>query len=322
MKFLNYAFAFVIIVSIGMLYDKYLKKYDIDSKESHDKLIEHYLLNGDSKKDNKPILWIHSKNEVNSRNWLSFYSRNTKNVNQGYLEMCINTIMKHCSGSFKVCLIDDDSFSKLLPSWGIDLNKISEPIKSHVRQFAFIKLLYKYGGMCIPNSTIMMKDIKPLMEMFLNKKDFFAVESLSRNKSADTLKFIPSSQIMGAKKESEILKKLIEYSQIQISTDNTSEMDFLGNFNLKLFEMYKHNEIDVINAKLFGIKDKNDKEVLIEDLLSSSPIQFSNDYYCIVIPKDELLKRTKFNWFVRLNKEQIIETDNNISNHLVYSLKK
>ena len=168
----------------------------------------------------------------------------------------------------------------------------------------------------------MMRDIKPLMDMFLNKKDFFAVESLSRNKSADTLKFIPGSQIMGAKKESDSLKKLIEYSQIQISTDNTNEMDFLGNFDFKLFEMYKQNEIDVVNANLFGIKDQNGKEVLIEDLLSSSPIKFSNNCYCIVIPKDELLKRTKFNWFVKLNKEQIIETDNNISNHLVHSLNK
>ena len=66
MKILNYAFAFVIIVSIGMLYDKYLKKYDIDSKETHNKLIEHYLLNGNSKKDNKPILWIHIPYKINN----------------------------------------------------------------------------------------------------------------------------------------------------------------------------------------------------------------------------------------------------------------
>ena len=46
------------------------------------------------------------------------------------------------------------------------------------------------------------------------------------------------------------------------------------------------------------------------------------DCYCIVIPKDELLKRTKYNWFVRLNKNQIINSDNNISNFLMYSLQK
>ena len=322
MKILNYIFAFVIIVSIGMLYDKYLKKYDIDSKESHDKLIQYYLLNGESKKNNKPILWVHSKNEINSRNWLSFSSRNSKEVNQGYIEMCINTITKHCSKSFKICLINDESFSRLLPNWGIELNKLAEPIKSSVRQLAFTKLLHKYGGLCIPNSTIMLKDPKPLMDVFLMDKDFFAVETLSRNKSADTLKFVPSANIMGARQNSETLDTLIQYSQIQISTDNTDEKNFLGNFNIKLFDMYKKNEINVINAKQFGMKDRDNNEILIEDLLSSSPIRLVSDCYCIVIPKDELLKRTKFNWFVRLNKSQIIESDNNISNYLVYSLKK
>lgn len=322
MKVVNYMFAFVIIVSIGMLYDKYLKKYDVDSKEAHDKLIQYYLLNGESKKDEKPVLWIHSENEINSRNWLSFSSRNTKMVNQGYVELCIGSIVKHCSQSFKICLINDESFSRLMPEWNIDITHLSDPIKSHVRRYALIKLLYKYGGMCLPNSTIVLKDLKPIMEMFLNDKDFFAVESLSKTKSADTLKFIPDINIVGARKGSESLKHLIEYSQQQISTDNTAEMDFLGKFNIELFDMYNKNEINVINAKLFGRKDKDNKEVLLEDLMSSLPIQMSVNCYCVVIPNKELLKRTKYNWFVRLNKQQIMESDNNISNFLVISLNQ
>lgn len=320
MKIVNYLFAFVIITSIGMLYDRYLKKYDLDSTENHEKLIKHYLLNDG--KNNKPILWIHTKNEINARNWLTFNSRNTKEVNQGYIEMCINSIMKHCSNSFKICLINDESFSKLLPTWAIDLNKLADPIKSHVRQLAFVKLLHSYGGLCLPNSTIVLKDLKPLMDTFLGDKDFFAVESLSRNKSADLLKFIPTVNIMGAYKHSTAAKQLLEYTQIQISNDNTSEMDFVGNLDIKLLDMFKKNEINVMDAKLFGIKDRNDKEVLIDDLMSSLPIKLSDDCYCIVIPKDELLKRTKYNWFVRLNKNQIIKADNNISNYLVYSLQQ
>ena len=320
MKIVNYLFAFVIITSIGMLYDRYLKKYDLDNTENHEKLIKHYLLNDG--KNNKPILWIHTKNEINARNWLTFNSRNTKEVNQGYIEMCINSIMKHCSNSFKICLINDESFSKLLPTWAIDLNKLADPIKSHVRQLAFVKLLHSYGGLCLPNSTIVLKDLKPLMDTFLGDKDFFAVESLSRNKSADLLKFIPTVNIMGAYKHSTAAKQLLEYTQIQISNDNTSEMDFVGNLDIKLLDMFKKNEINVMDAKLFGIKDRNDKEVLIDDLMSSLPIKLSDDCYCIVIPKDELLKRTKYNWFVRLNKNQIIKADNNISNYLVYSLQQ
>lgn len=320
MKIVNYFFAFVIITSIGVLYDKYLKKYDIDGKENHEKLIKHYLLN--EGKNNKPILWVHSKNEINARKWLSFNSRNTKEVNQGYIEMCINSIMKHCAQSFKVCLINDESFSKLLPTWGIDLNKLADPIKSHVRQLAVLKLIHAYGGMYLPNSTIVLKDLKPIMDTFLEDKDSFVVEGLSKNKSADLLKFIPSFTTIGAKKNSESIKELMEYMQIQISQDNTNEMDIVGNLDVKLLDMYKTNKINVMDGKLFGIKDKHDKEIVLDHLMSSLPVQLSKECFCIVIPKDELLNRTKHNWFVRLNKNQIIKSDNNISNHLIYSLQK
>ena len=62
-----------------MLYDRYLKKYDLDSTENNEKLIKHYLLNDGT--NNKPILWVHTKNEINGRNWISFNSRNSKEVN-------------------------------------------------------------------------------------------------------------------------------------------------------------------------------------------------------------------------------------------------
>jgi len=319
MKIINYFFAFIIITSIGVMYDRHLKKYDIDSTENNDKLIKRYLLNGDEK-DGKPILWVHTKNEINSRNWFSFSSRNSKEVNQGYIGMCVNSIMKHCSNSFKICLINDESFSKLLPTWAIDLNKLADPIKSHLRTFAFMKLLHKYGGMCLPNSTIVFKDLRPLMDMFLSKSDCFAVESLSRNKSADTLKFLPSTKIMGSVKGSKSLEQIIEHMQIQISTDSTNAMDFLGDSNIKLFDMFKRNEINVISGKLFGIKDRDNKEILLEHLMSSEPIKLSPECYCMVVPKEELLKRRKYNWYVRLDKTQIVNTDNNISNHLSYSL--
>ena len=93
MKIVNYLFAFIIITSIGILYDKYLKKYDIDSKETHEKLIKHYLLNDGN--NDKPILWVHTKNEINARKWLSFNSRNTKEVNQNYRKYIIILRLNH-----------------------------------------------------------------------------------------------------------------------------------------------------------------------------------------------------------------------------------
>ena len=58
---------------------------------------------------------IHTNYDVNTRNWLDFKSRNTKNLNQMYLEMCVESIVKFCSKSFNVCLINDDSFWEFDP---------------------------------------------------------------------------------------------------------------------------------------------------------------------------------------------------------------
>ena len=69
-------------------------------------LVRKYLLNESDSLDGKPFLWIHTKHKINARNWQSFYSRNSKRLNQPYKDLCVESIVNHCSDSFKICLID------------------------------------------------------------------------------------------------------------------------------------------------------------------------------------------------------------------------
>ena len=78
---------------------------------------------------NKPLLWIHVDYKQNARNWLSFYSRNTTNLNQAYQYLTIKSIIDKCSDHFNVCIIDDTTFHKIIPGWTIQMNNISDPIK-------------------------------------------------------------------------------------------------------------------------------------------------------------------------------------------------
>ena len=142
MNLTNYVLTFIALTTVGILYDKYSKKYDLNNEERDVNLIKKYLLNENNVLvEEKPILWIHSSTEVNSRNWKNFKSRNNNNLNQTYLVLCVETAIKHCSESFNVCLINDDSFEKLLPKWNINLNGLSDPIKSHVRTLGILKLM-------------------------------------------------------------------------------------------------------------------------------------------------------------------------------------
>ena len=86
MQIVNYIMYFIALTAVGMLYDRYNRKFNNFDEVKQYELIKKYLLNESSlASSKKPILWIHSKYDVNARNWESFYSRNTQKINQPYI---------------------------------------------------------------------------------------------------------------------------------------------------------------------------------------------------------------------------------------------
>ena len=142
---------------IGNSYKNYVNK---DTTNYEYDMIKEYLLNDSPLYGmNKPKLWIHSKYEINSRKWLDFQSRNTTNLNQPYLHITIQSIINNCSDDFHICLIDDKTFSKLLPGWDIDLPNVADPMKSDLRDIALLKIIHTYGGMIVPDSFLCSKNL-------------------------------------------------------------------------------------------------------------------------------------------------------------------
>jgi hypothetical protein len=56
---------------------------------------------------------------------------------------------------------------------------------------------------------------------------------------------------------------------------------------------------------------------MLERLMNNSFINFADDIYGVYVPADDLLKRTKYNWFVRLSPEQVLESDTIIGKQLL-----
>ena len=116
-----YLFAFGIIAIAGFM--GMHSKQAFSSSNDEYALIQKYLLNESPLYGfNKPKLWIHSTYEVNSRHWKSFQSRNTTDLNQPYIYLTIQSIIQHCSDDFYICIIDNNSFNKLLPNLKFDVN--------------------------------------------------------------------------------------------------------------------------------------------------------------------------------------------------------
>mgnify|MGYP001317080850 CR=1 FL=1 len=323
MNITNYILTFIALTTVGILYDKYSKKYDLNNEERDVNLIKKYLLNENNVLvEEKPILWIHSSTEVNSRNWKNFKSRNNNNLNQTYLVLCIETAIKHCSESFNVCLINDDSFEKLLPKWNINLNGLSDPIKSHVRTLGILKLMYNYGGMLIPNSMIVLKDLNELRSELLTSNKLLAGEFLTRNNISSKSQFFPSHKLLCCNKNNDVIFNLINKMQVLISKDNTADMDFTGELDREIYKECIRGNVQLIDGKALGVKTNDNEVILIDDLVGNSYLDINSDFHGLYIPSDELLKRTKLNWFVRLERSEILRSNTNIGKYLLLSLGK
>lgn len=320
-----FAFIFIILILL-YLYQRYQSKLDREHSLDDYTFIQKYLLSDNIeaklKKYSKPILWIYINYEYNSRKWSSFGSRSSTDLNQPYLYLTVKSIIQKCDNSFHICLIDDNSFMKLLPKWKIDMNIISDPIKSYMIDLGITKLIHKYGGMRIPPSFICMKNLASLYDEGTKNDNPFFCEIVNRNVSSTYNDFCPSLDFMGANKDNPIIRDLINFMEKEISQDYTDEIKFLGSFD-KWCQYYKNQrKINIIDGSFIGTKTRNNKQILIDDLLTNNYIEISKNIYGIYIPERELMKRLNYNWFLRMSPEQVLKGNMIISKYLLLANQK
>ena len=216
MAYKNYILAIVVLAVVGYFGDSLKKYLSGDPKDEYD-MVKQYLLNDSPLYGyNRPKLWIHSKYEYNSRKWKSFYSRSSYDLNQPYIHLTIKSIINHCGDDFNVCLIDDATFSKLIPGWDADLSKMCEPMKSHMREIGMAQLLYYYGGMVVPNSFVCCRNLIDLYQDGLGDKgeQFFVSERPNKHEEfihTQRRRYMPDVYFMGANKRNGVVKEYVDF---------------------------------------------------------------------------------------------------------------
>lgn len=322
-KMNQYLMMFGIVVICSYIGNRLNQSFQ--NKDEYD-LIKKYLLNESPLYGfNRPKIWIHSKYEVNSRKWKDFYSRNTTDLNQPYIHLTIKTIINHCGNDFNICLIDDDTFSKLIPSWDIDLTNVAEPMKSQYRELGMMQLLYYYGGMVLPNSTICLKNLKDFYNEGILGNKPFVCENINRCvnllKQKQKLLFTPDISFMGAPKNDETIKELIEFMKKTYSSPHfSSETDFLGVTSQWCIEAIQQNKMNLVLGQRIGVKTQNRKQILLENLIEEDYLDLAGDTVAIYIPREEILNRPKYQWFAVMSGEEILKTNMIVSKYLQASI--
>ena len=306
-----FAFSLVMVASFfGNKFRKTFVEYEhVDDYE----MVKKYLLNDSAMYgNNRPKIWIHSKYEVNARKWKNFMSRNSTDLNQPYLYLTIQSIINHCGEDFHICLVDDESFEKLIPTWTMDLSNVPEPMRKRYRDKGMLELLYLYGGMIVPNSFLC---TKPLMELYtkgISYKKPFMVEKLVRLPNAPQSKpFLPDMYFMGAEKEDPVIQQMNhQISILEGSGHFQNENEFCYKMAQWCLKQVEDQTIELLEGNMIGIKTRIGKPILLEDLMSDDYLDVDeSEFYGIYIPAGELLRRPKFQYFAFLPVEDVLKTD-------------
>lgn len=317
----NYIILFVILISLGILYQKYLEKQSkIVSFDDYGEIKKYLLKDKTLDKSKKPLLWIHIPREYNSREWLSFGSRSSTELNQPYLYLTVKTIIKNCDESFKIILIDDGSFEKLIPSWEINMDIIADPMKCYIRQLAMTKLIYTYGGMNVPISFLCFRDLIGLYNKGTMDDTMFVCENYDSNITSTNKLFYPNIGFMGAKKENSTIKELINFMERTISDDYTAQTNFLGEFDSWCNNKITKGKMCLIPGTDVGTRSIDDEPITVETLLGEDYIHFYGKMYGIWIPDKMILKRTHYEWFARMSPEQIFQSQFILAKYIVLAL--
>jgi len=314
----NYILLFVILIVLGILYKKLEDKRLREANEYDYKAIQNYLLDAETlSKSKKPILWIYVPYEYNSRQWLSFGSRSSYELNQPYLYLTVRSIINHCDKDFTICIIDDNSFAKLLPSWSVNMNIISDPILSNVRKLGLMKLIYKYGGLLCPISFLCIKNLMGLYVKGTRGGKMFVCETIDRNITSTTYDYYPNLCFCGAPKECPMVNTLIDFITRTSASDYTAESVFSGDFNRWINGRVEKGQVNIIDGSEIGIKTGHGTPIILEDLMSNNYLNIYKNTYGILIPAREILSRRQYEWFSRLSVKQVLHSDTIIGNYML-----
>ena len=317
-----------VVLAVVFYGDIIRKWYSHEEEKSDYHMIRTYLLNKSPLYGhNKPKLWIHTKYEINARTWQSFQSRNTTNLNQPYIHLTVQSIVNMCSDDFHVCLIDDDTFAKLIPSWDVDVRALAEPHKNHMRQVGLLTLLYYYGGLVVPDSFVCLRPLLPLYNRAVHERPF-VTDKLNRssnllheNKQAQL--FIADPYFMGARKNDPVIQEYLEFVKDQNRVPHfSSEHDFLGNTSWWVENAVREGHVSKLDGSIIGVKDNQGKPIMMEQLLSENYLDVDEQMFGLYIPSDEILKRTAYQWFSVMSREQILNSRMVVAKYMAASMVK
>jgi len=296
---LFFAVLFVILfIFLNYSYYKQKMREHIEEKKLETLLLDDFFYRPSVLKTKRRKIWVHIPLERNERHWQNFGSRSSTSLNLSVANLCIKSIIDWCSQSYDIILFTDKDIPEILKST-LDLSILSgEELESH-RQLHLLQIIYEYGGILLPHTLYLRNNIKH--QDALDR--WFVVEVYNTHHVSQSSR-IPSIVITGAPAKDPQLRDYIDYLKSPPKTE------FADNYFLK-------HDIFVLDGSIFGTKNQNNQSIQLDDLMSTRNLNLPECNIGLYLPYCELMKRTAYKWFVRMNEKQVLSTRCAFSHYMI-----
>jgi hypothetical protein len=165
-----------------------------------------------------------------------------------------------------------------------------------------------------------MKNVAPLYnEMIASARPFFAEEINHSTGGNGT--FVPGMQVMGAQKACPVIKEIIVALQKRNKSNHFSnEAKFVGQNHQMLRCLVDGGKATLIDGRMVGVKTVKGKRILLDDLMSEDFLDLCPRAYGIVVPADEVLSRSKYQWLAYLSINELMKTKMVLTKYLKASI--
>jgi hypothetical protein len=103
---------------------------------------------------------------------------------------------------------------------------------------------------------------------------------------------------------------MIKYMKTRIQIPHFSaDRDFLGDVEYWCLERIDRGSMNLVGGEVVGVKTDTKKAILLDNLMEESYLPLSNQCVGVYIPEDEILARTKYQWFAVMSTRNILESN-------------
>ena len=308
-------FVMIIIVFYNVIKYKIIDDYKYNklcknSDEDYDLNLFNFDNNKSLKNSTLPKIFIHYQPERNERNWEDFGSRSSYDYNLELSNICIKSFIKCYSSYCDIIIFNNDNVKELINDESdIICNIINPSLLKGIdleqwERYCRAKILYLYGGIVLKPVFYCLNSNNNLLF-----RDEFTVANINNNgvNVSNKLFVANPDYLMSSPAKDRKLLRYCNYLKKLCINNYSVDKHFSNDEYEFLSTLPTYNEVHL------GLIDINYDQIHMEDLISNRPLKVHKSAFCLFIDIDNLKKYTKYGWILKMNKNQILDSNIAIS---------